>query len=110
MDDLGGLLSGVLSDPKTMEQLADMARQLGLGDISQGVETKTEPEIPGFDPELLGGIMAALRESAKPDRNTELLAALGAVLSRGRQEKLERAMRALRMAAAAKALSGHVEL
>lgn len=110
MDDLSAVLSGFLSDPKAMEQISDMARQLGLGEGSGQPQPSPEDAFPGLSPELLSGIMEAMQESTKSDKTTELLSALEPHMTGGRKEKLDRAIRAIRMMSAAKALSKHVKL
>ena len=103
MEELQEKLGAVLNDPKAMEQIMAMARQLGMP------ESSTEAEPPASaapDPALLQKL-AAMAGQGSIDRNQQsLLSALSPYLSRQRIAKLERAMRAARMAGMATNLLG----
>ena len=115
MDDLSGAIQGFLSQPGAMEQLQQMAQQLGLSPQnppenqekpkSGGCDPpkKTEPsgELP-ISPELLQGLMQAAAEASRPDETSNLLLALKPMLRPERQEKVDRAVEMLRLMRAAK--------
>ena len=115
MDDLSGTIQGFLSQPGAMEQLQQMAQQLGLSPQnppenqekpkSGGCDPpkKTEPsgELP-ISPELLQGLMQAAQEASRPDETSNLLLALKPMLRPERQEKVDRAVEMLRLMRAAK--------
>lgn len=110
MGELEDRINSVLSDPKQMEQIMDMARSLmggeeppkqggGLASLLQGVGGGAP------DPGLLGRLSGLMNTGADGDRRA-LLEALGPWLSAKRREKLERAMRMARLARVASAVLG----
>ena len=120
MDDLSGAIQGFLSQPGAMEQLQQMAQQLGLSPQnppeprkSGGCDPpkKTEPsgELP-ISPELLQGLMQAAAEASRPDETSNLLLALKPMLRPERQEKVDRAgeMRAAKTAGQLMGREDHV--
>lgn len=115
MDDLSGAIQGFLSQPGAMEQLQQMAQQLGLSPQnpsehpeppkSGGCDPPKLPEPSGelpISPELLQGLMQAAQEASKPDETSKLLLALKPMLRPERQEKVDRAVEMLRLMRAAK--------
>lgn len=107
MDDLSSAINGFLSQPGAMEQLQQMAQQLGLSPPEHG-EQPEPPEKPEnhaelpLSPELLQGLMQAAAEASKPDETSRLLLALKPMLRPERQEKVDRAIRLLGLMRAAK--------
>lgn len=112
MDDLSGAINGFLSQPGAMEQLQQMAQQLGLsppenGEQSKPVEQPPTPppeksaELP-VSPEVLRGLMQTAAEASKPDETSQLLLALKPMLRPERQEKVDQAIRILGLLRAAK--------
>ena len=97
MDDLQEKLNAVLSDPETMEKIMSLAGQMG----QQGVEA---PAMGGIDPAMLQKISALAAQGSIDKDQQGLLRALGPYLSDRRIAKLERAMRAARMAGVATSL------
>ena len=115
MDDLSGAIQGFLSQPGAMEQLQQMAQQLGLSPQnppenqekpkSGGCDPPKKPEPSGelpVSPELLQGLMQAAAEASRPDETSNLLLALKPMLRPERQEKVDRAVEVLRRMRAAK--------
>ncbi len=112
MDDLSSAINGFLSQPGAMEQLQQMAQQLGLSPPEHGGQSKPPeqpssppPEKPAelpISPELLQGLMQAAAEASKPDEASQLLLALKPMLRPERQEKVDRAIRMLGLMRAAK--------
>lgn len=107
MDDLSGTISSFLSQPGAMEQMQKMAQQLGLGGLPEPQEKTTEETL---SPEMVSRLMSALSEASRPDESTALLEALRPLLRRENQEKIDRAIKALRLMRAAKTVSSAVEL
>ena len=104
MDDLSEKLAGILNDPQQMEQVRHMAEQLlGNADVKNAA-----PEPPpisqknlldGVGTEDLGRIMGLLsrfRTTGQDDR-TRLLLALKPHLSEPRREKIDTAIKLLRL-------------
>lgn len=91
MAELEEKLNAVLNDPKMMQQLMSMAQSLSAG-------TQGENSIPDIDPAMLRKI-SMLSNQGSIDRNQQtLLKALHPYLSKERIRKLEKAMRAARIA------------
>lgn len=107
MDDLSGTINSFLSQPGAMEQMQKMAQQLGLSGLPEPQEKNQED---GLSPEMVSGVMSALSEATRPDESTALLEALRPLLRQENQEKIDRAIKALRLMRAARTVSTAVEL
>lgn len=97
MDDLSQKLSAMLSDPQTMEKVIAMAQSLGNQAPAPASPPKNDPP-PDIDLGMLQKISGLARQSTIDNDQRQLLRALGPYLSRERIGKLERAMRAAKMA------------
>ena len=101
MDDLSAKLSGILSDPEAMKEIAALASSLGVS--APGVHSeppKPEPDISGDSAStlsMLSGLMPLLGSMKQEDDTTRLLDALRPFLSAERREKLDRAKKLLGM-------------
>ncbi len=107
MSELEEKLGSVLNNPQLMQQIMSMAQSLGAVQ-SQKPEENKQPEpspapLPSLDPKLLQGLAGMARNNGVDQNQEALLHALSPYLSRDRVSKLERAMRAARMAGAASA-------
>ena len=96
MSEMEDKLGAILSNPQLMQQIMNMAQSLGQNAPSQPAEQPPTPQfsspIPDIDPAMIGKIMS-FAGSTSIDRNQKaLLCALEPYLSRGRLEKLEKAM------------------
>jgi hypothetical protein len=99
MDDLSEKLADLLNNPESMEQVRKMAESI-LGEETQKKETSPLDSIG----EILGGgelqtimsIMGKIK-SAESDNRTQLLAALKPHLSVPRQEKVDTAIKILKV-------------
>lgn len=99
MDDLSEKLAGILNDPESMERVRKMAENI-LG------EQKTEPEVPpiGDIAGMLGAgemqsiisLISRLKSSGN-DPRAQLLTALKPHLSEPRREKVDTAIKILRV-------------
>jgi len=112
MDDLESKLGQLLSDPDTMSKIMSLAQSLGVPQ-QEPPSTKERPaeipqEIPGvfsdLDVNMLQRISGVARQSNIDKNEMSLLKALSPYLSRDRIKKLERAMRAAKMAKLATSL------
>ncbi len=98
-------LGSILSNPQLMQQIMSMAQSLGQSAPPNQAPPPPQPEpsppsMPEIDPVMLGKIMS-LAGKTNIDRNQKaLLCALEPYLSRQRLQKLEKAMRAARLAGA----------
>lgn len=107
MEDIESKLGAILNDPQMMSKIMSMAQQLG-GSIPPPPpqEPTPPPQNPAFDLSSLSKI-ANLASAAHVNQNEQaLLCALGPYLSQERIYKLEKAMRAAKLAGIASNLLG----
>lgn len=110
MSELEEKLSQVLADPQMMQQIMSLAQSLGN---TQTEEPPPPPSpAPAIDPGMLRKLAGLAGSTGADPRQTALLRALGPYVSRERAYKLEKAMRAARMASLASSFlngrDGHV--
>lgn len=110
MDDFDRKLNNILNDPKMMEQIMAMANALNPPSANAPPTDAPPPAPPPF-PEIDMATLQRLSGLAQggniDKRERALLEALGAYLGQERIKKLERAMRAAKMAkVASQAISG----
>ena len=103
-------IGAILANPQLMQQIMSMAQSLGQSapppppPPKQEPECQNQPSMPDIDPALIGKIMS-LAGTTNIDRNQKaLLCALEPYLTKQRLEKLEKAMRAARLAGAVSAI------
>lgn len=108
MDDMAGKISELLNDPEGMAKIMNIAKTLFTDDNNNTPEVspKESPNdaagltgmLPeGFDPIKLMNIFSAFN-SQKNDSRTALLFALKPHLSKTRQERVEKAVKLLKLA------------
>ena len=99
MSEIEEKLASVLNNPQLMQQIMSMAQSLNT---NQPKETPPKvsgnDSIPEFDPTLLKQLSGFSQQNNVDQNQQALLKALSPYLSRDRVGKLERAMRAARMA------------
>lgn len=117
MSEMEEKLGAILSNPQLMQQIMSMAQAMGGGQTSQKAEPAKQPEpapapLPNLDPRMLQSLAGIAQQGGVDQNQQALLRALSPYLSRDRVTKLERAMRAARMAGAASAFlnSGGLQL
>lgn len=101
MDELEQKLGAVLNNPQLMQQIMSMAQAMG-SQAPQQPEEHTPPQqqqsFPPIDPGMLSKL-AGLSKHSSIDRDQQaLLKALNPYLAKDRINRLERAMRAAKMA------------
>ena len=99
MSELEEKLGTLLSNPQLMQQIAAMAQSLG-----QPEPRPPEPRQPAPDRALLQCLPGVIPTGRVDDQQRALLRALAPFLSQPRIRKLERAMRAAKLADTASAL------
>ncbi len=106
MDDMAGKISELLSDPEGMKKIQAMASALfGKDEEASDQQPKEETKelegglsLPeGFDPLKLMNIFSALKND-KTDERATLLLALRPHLSAERQERVDKAVKLLKLA------------
>lgn len=107
MDEMESKLNAVLSNPDMMAQIMSMAQALGGGAPSPQPPQPVMPDIPeGLDIGMITKL-AGMANSANVDKDQRaLLIALRPYLTNDRIGKLERAMRATKLAGLATTLLG----
>lgn len=106
MDELESKLGAILGNPEMMQKIMAMAQSLG-GEPTKSEAPPPPPELPQIDPGLLQKLSAGLSGTGGIDQNQQtLLHALGPYLSSRRISRLERAMKAAKMANFATSILG----
>lgn len=105
MDDMEEKLGAILSDPKAMEQIYSMAQALSESSASQQSQEAPAQEsfsgLGGIDPSMLRTLSGIASQGQISSQEQNLLCALRPYLAPRRIEKLEKAMRAAKMASVA---------
>lgn len=103
MDDLESKLGAVLENPQMMEKIMSLAQSLGQASPQEAPPADTTPQV---DLQLLQKLTGLAGQSSIDSNQKNLLAALGPYLNRKRISKLEKAMRAAKMAKLASSFLG----
>lgn len=109
MSEMEEKLGSILANPQLMQQIMTMAQSLGKPAAAEEVPASpppAAPALPALDPAMVGAL-SALASQTGPDANQQsLLKALSPYISPQREHKLEKAMRAARLARAASTFLG----
>ena len=95
MDDMEEKLGAVLNNPQLMQQIMAMAQSLGSEKPPE--PPKADP-MPNIDLHMMQKLTGLAKQSGIDKREQALLKALEAYLTADRVRRLERAMRAAKMA------------
>lgn len=111
MEDLENKLGAIMSNPEIMQKIMSMAQSLGGGESQKQEAPKQElPPMPQNFPDIDMGMIQKLSgfaQNSSIDKNQQsLLHALSPYLSNHRVSRLERAMRAAKMASFATSFLG----
>ena len=101
MDELEQKLGAVLNNPQLMQQIMSMAQAMGSQAPNQPAAQKTPentPTMPTMDPAALSKLAGLSRQATVDQDQQALLNALNPYLTKDRIGRLERAMRAAKMA------------
>ena len=105
MAELEERLASVLNDPKMMQQIMNMAQNLNLSPPQQEASQPTQEDAsPQIDLGMLKQLSGFAQQGNIDSNQKTLLKALGPYLSRERIGKLEKAMRAAKVAQMASGL------
>jgi len=101
VENISEKINSILSDPNSMAQIQAMMSSMGLGGDSQPPQSApTAPPAPQPSPDMLGKLSSLaplLSMSTQEDDSTRLLLALRPMLSREKQDRLDKAIRMLRL-------------
>jgi hypothetical protein len=109
MDEMEEKIGTILSNPQLMQQIMSMAQSLNQSaDPPPKPQPKQEPapSMPNIDPAMIKKLSGLAGQSSVDREQQALLTALSPYLSRERIGKLEKAMRAAKMARLASSLLG----
>lgn len=114
MEEMQEKLGAILSNPQLMQQIMSMAQSMGQSS-SPAPEPESKPSatsMPEIDLSMVQKLSGLAGQSGIDKEQQALLRALGPYLSRDRVSKLEKAMRAAKMAKFASAFlnSGGLQL
>ena len=101
MEGLEDKLGAILGNPQMMQQIMALAQSMG-----SPPPPEPKPQPAGPDPAMIQRVMTALQNSGVDSHQQALLAALDPYLTRDRISRLERAMRAAKLAGMASAFLG----
>lgn len=105
MSEMEDKLNSILSNPEMMQQIMSLAQSMGSSDQPQQ-STVPQDSLPDIDIGMLKRL-SGIAQGAGVDKNQQtLLHALGPYLSKERIRKLEKAMRAAKMAKLASGVLG----
>ena len=107
MEDMQDKLNAILSNPQMMSQIMSLAQTFGSGNDTPPKEPALEPPSSlGFDPGTVQKLMGFAQKTGIDKNQQSLLTALSPYLSRDRIQKLEKAMRATKLASLASTFLG----
>ncbi len=96
MDDFAEKISSILSDEESMKQIGELAAMLGLSpDSSSQPEAQSTQD--SLDIGALTGLMQKMKGFQPDDDNTRFLLALRPLLGEEKQNKIDRAVKILRL-------------
>lgn len=107
MDEMEDKISSILNNPQMMQQIMSMAE--AMSNQQPQAEAKRPPQndgIPEIDLAMVQKLSGIAKQSGIDKREQALLRALGAYLSSDRISRLEKAMRAAKMAKMASSVIG----
>lgn len=104
MDDLADKLNSILADPQMLAQITALAQQMSQG--SPSPPPPPENDGPGIDMATLSHLAGAAGNMGVDNDQRALLRALGPYISIERIGKLEKAMRAAKLASFATTMLG----
>lgn len=98
MSELEDKLNALMSNPQLMQQIAAMAQSMGAGNPEPPVREAPASSMPDLNPQQLQAMLQAAGQTSMDKDQQALLHALTPFLSSARLHKLERAMRASKIA------------
>lgn len=105
-ENLMGKIQELLSDPESMQQISELAQMFQAESAPPSADTSTgspqqdvPPALPlgGIDPGMLMKMGELMRNSGGSDKNTALLMALRPHLGEQRQQRIDKALRLMKL-------------
>lgn len=93
-------ISGILSDEESMKQIAELAKMFQSGELNSSSSEVSEDCPPNDtmpDMEQIMSLVTLANSLNQQDKNTQLLLALRPHLSEGKQVKLDKAVKMLKL-------------
>lgn len=109
MDDIENKLGAILGNPEIISQIMNMAQQFGASTPAPQ-EVPPQPQTGGLDMAMLTKLAGAANSSRIDSNQQTLLSALRPYLTKERITKLEKAMRAAKIAGIATTFLGNGNL
>ena len=106
MENMESKINAILSDPDTMQKIMAMAQTLNQSQPSPEPQSPAPSPMPDIDFSMVQRLSGLVGQSNIDKNQKTLLSALGPYLSRDRIQKLEKAMRAAKMASMASLVLG----
>lgn len=107
MADMEQTLGNILNNPQLMQQIMSMAQSLAPAESPPPQqEPGSNPSMAGFDPGMMAKLASFAGNTGVDANQQALLQALGPYISQPKVGKLERAMRAAKMASLASGFLG----
>ncbi len=106
MDGMEEKLGAILGNPQLMQQIMAMSQSLNQSQEKPPERKQEAPAMPQLDPAMLQKLGSLAGKSTIDSNEQALLKALGPYLSRTKVTKLEKAMRAAKMARLASTFLG----
>ena len=106
MEGMEDKLGAILGNPAMMQQIMNLAQSFGQSQPEPPRQEPAPPPMPNIDPAMMNGIMSLAGNTGIDANQKALLHALKPYLTHQRIEKLERAMRAAKMAGLATSFLG----
>lgn len=105
MDDMQKQMADILGNPEMMQTIMSMAQQLSKAPPEDESKEPEKPRMPPMDMDInMLQQLGAIAQKTAVDRNQQtLLSALAPYLTQSRLQKLEKAMRAAKLAGIASA-------
>ena len=110
MSEMEEKLGSILGNPQLMQQIMTMAQSLGAPNGEEAAPPTPSPPpaapVPGLDPAMLGALSSLASQTGMDANQQSLLKALSPYISPQRSHKLEKAMRAAKLARVASGFLG----
>lgn len=106
MDDMQSQMNAILQNPEMMEKISALARSLGSPPPEEPTPAEQTGGFPDIDLGMLQKISGFAKQSSIDNDQQKLLRALGPYLKSDRIQRLEKAMRAAKMAKLASGFLG----